>query len=186
MMNSLSKNLVTLTAALVMALPACGGEGGGGSTPGGQGGAAGGGQGGTSGGSSSQGPSCESLCATLASCGVSGGECQESCSSMSGACRSCLSSHGCDPSPCDATCQGGGGSGGGENTGGEGGGATESDLGKDCTVGGFSSECAQGESCKSNKGGLAGICTIQCTNWNDCPSFWDCTQVGPGKFCFPQ
>lgn len=194
-MRALTKTLVTMAAASAMAfaLGACGGsDSGGESSPGGQGGSAGagGGAAGSSGagGGSTQGPSCDQLCPALAACGVPADECQANCATLSGACRSCLMSSNCDPTPCQSACQGGnnGGAGGAGGGSAGGGGSSGSDLGKDCTVGGFDSQCAAGESCMSNKGGLAGICTIHCTDWSECPSFWDCQPAGGGKFCFPQ
>lgn len=53
-------------------------------------------------------------------------------------------------------------------------------------------QCKSDDECKSDAcifkpNTVVGICSQQCESWADCPSFWDCTDIGlaSGTYCVP-
>ncbi|MEZ4230580.1 MAG: hypothetical protein R3B89_15505 [Polyangiaceae bacterium] len=189
----------TVGALALGVMVACGGSDGGGGG-GNSGGSGNGGTGNTNGGSGNGGsgnggtgnaPGCTQVCDALAQCGVDSSQCSSVCGDLPDACRACLVNEGCDSPSCEAPCSGGanGGSGGDGGSGGSdngGSGGTGSDAwGQKCSV--ILEDCPGAYDCLNKSGSTLddGICTQACTSFADCPTFWDCTQVGSGKYCFP-
>lgn len=73
-----------------------------------------------------------------------------------------------------------GGSGGGE-TGGSGGGSSGNDVGGECQG---DDDCIT-KICLFKSGASFGYCSMMCESFADCPTFWDCTEVGnaSGTYC---
>jgi hypothetical protein len=175
------------------ALVGCGGgddDGGGNTGGGGSGGGGSSGGGGGSGGSSGGGSSSSFTCCINDTYFI--------CPDMA-AMNKCSDFINPDPSqcakqsdPCPGSGSGGSGSGGsgsggsgsggsgsgGSGSGGSGGGA---DVGKTCTG---NADCAS-NLCLFHGDVAYGYCTIECESFSECPSFWDCTNVGnaSGTYC---
>ena len=174
----------------------CGGDGGG---DGGSGGAGGNGNGNSAGGGSGNnnsgggsGASCASVCGVLTACpsaGLDPATCMTVCEqTMSGGCRDCIANSSTCGDDCPAACSGGGMGGGGTGGSGMGGGGMGgggnnqqgAPIGQECS---FNSDC-DGGFCIG--GGLQdGYCSKTCTDFTDCPEFWDCADNpdGPGQVC---
>lgn len=56
-------------------------------------------------------------------------------------------------------------------------------MGRQCST--ITNDCPAGYDCVSKVGGPDGICSVPCTDFSDCPSFWDCSNVGNAQYCFP-
>ena len=173
-----------------LSLWGCGSDGDGDGGSGGAGGTANNNSGnGNSGNNNSGGASCASVCAVLAACpgALDSASCMILCDQMmSASCRDCMANSSECGNDCTAACSDSGG-GGDMNNGGGGGGMNNGggsqqagDLGQGCR---FSSDCST-EVCIG--GGIQdGYCSQACTDFTDCPDFWECSgnPDGPGQVC---
>ncbi len=59
------------------------------------------------------------------------------------------------------------------------------DFGEKCRVGGGNEDCAHGVCVIKSDDDVFGYCTDVCDSFSDCPSFWECAELGNanGKFC---
>ncbi len=190
-MNTPFSIWITLIVCCGLSLWGCGDEGGSG---GGSGGSAGTGSSGTSGG----GASCASVCGVLSACPaalVDAASCPTICEqTMSASCRDCIADSNSCGAECMAACSapGGGGmnnGGGGAGMNNGGGGAGMNNGGGNQSGGGIGQGCTFNSDCASEiciGGGLQdGYCSQTCTDFTDCPEFWDCDNNpgGAGQAC---
>jgi hypothetical protein len=77
--------------------------------------------------------------------------------------------------------KGTGGGGGSSAAGGGGGTSSSSDVGKTCQKNG---DCSR-NLCLFKGTAQFGYCTKECESFSECPTFWDCKEVGnaSGKYC---